>query len=212
MEEPNATPEPKSEGVREAEPESGSEPVKEKSPEEEIRALKAGLEEKDAELRAAQEKLLRAYADTENFKKRMARDQIEQLRYSNEKLLKELLPVLDNLERALIHIKAAPELANWTEGVELICRQCLEVMKKFGVTAISSVGEVFDPNRHQAVTYLDTHDCEENHVAQELQKGYLFHERVLRPSMVAVARRPSPSSAPAQTSDMTEKQDNESTQ
>jgi molecular chaperone GrpE len=75
--------------------------------------------------------------------------------------------------------------------VELTYRQCLEALKKFGVTPISTTGELFDPSLHQAVTYLDTHEQPENHVAAELQKGYLYYERVLRPSMVAVARKPS---------------------
>jgi molecular chaperone GrpE len=116
---------------------------------------------------------------------------MEQLRYANEKLLRELLPVMDNLERALSHVKDSSERSPWIEGVELTYRQFLDVLKKFGVMPIASVGESFDPSRHQAVTYLDTNEHPENHVAVELQKGYLYHERVLRPSMVAVARKPS---------------------
>lgn len=169
-------------------PQSEVEPT---SPEQEVRSLRAELEQKTGEIKTAQDKQLRAYAEMDNYKKRMARDQMEQLRYANEKLLKELLPVLDNLERALTHIKNSPERSPWAEGVELTFRQCLDVLKKFGVTPIPSVGEPFDPNRHQAVTYLDTHEHPEDHVAEELQKGYLYHERVLRPSMVAVARKPS---------------------
>lgn len=169
-------------------PQSETEPT---SLEQEVRSLKAELEQKNGEMKTAQDKQLRAYAEMDNYKKRMARDQMEQLRYANEKLLKELLPVLDNLERALSHIKDSSERSPWAEGVELTYRQCLEVLKKFGVTPIPSLGEPFDPNRHQAVTYLDTHEHPEDHVAEELQKGYLYHERVLRPSMVAVARKPS---------------------
>jgi molecular chaperone GrpE len=159
--------------------------------EQEVQALKAELEQKKKELATAQEKQLRALAEMENYKKRAARDQTEQLRYANEKLLRELLPVLDNLERALNHAKDASERSPWIEGVELTYRQFLDVLKKFGVTPITSIGEIFDPGRHQAVAYLDTNDQPENHVAEELQKGYLYHERVLRPSMVAVARKPS---------------------
>lgn len=167
---------------------SDAEPL---SLEQEVQSLRAELEQKNSEIKTAQDKQLRAYAEMDNYKKRMARDQMDQLRYANEKLLKELLPVLDNLERALSHIKDSPERSPWTEGVELTFRQCLEVLKKFGVTPIPSLGESFDPSRHQAVTYLDTHEHPENHVAEEFQKGYLYHERVLRPSMVAVARKPS---------------------
>jgi len=171
-------------------PQPDAEPSQE-TDEQDVRLLRAELEQKNSEIKAAQDKQLRAYAEMDNYKKRMARDQMEQLRYANEKLLKELLPVLDNLERALSHIKDSPERSPWMEGVELTYRQCLEVLKKFGVTPVASLGEPFDPSRHQAVTYLDTNALPENHVAEELQKGYLYHERVLRPSMVAVARKPS---------------------
>ena len=159
--------------------------------EQEVRLLRTEMEQKNSEIKAAQDKQLRAYAEMDNYKKRMTRDHMEQLRYANEKLLKEFLPALDNLERALSHIKDSPERSPWMEGVELTHRQCLEVLKKFGVTSIPSTGELFDPSRHQAVTYLDTNAQPENHVAEELQKGYLYQERVLRPSMVAVARKPS---------------------
>jgi molecular chaperone GrpE len=191
MEEPTSNRQPDMEA---SEPTEGSSGLKAAEPtplELEVQSLKAELEQKKKELAAAQEKQLRAFAEMENYKKRAARDQMEQLRYANEKLLKELLPVLDNLERALSHVKDASERSPWIEGVELTYRQCQDVLKKFGVTPIKSVGEIFDPGRHQAVTYLDTNEQPENHVAEELQKGYLYHERVLRPSMVAVARKPS---------------------
>lgn len=165
-------------------------------PEEGAPDLKTLLEQKDEELRAAKEKYLRAYAELENYKKRVARDHIEQLRYANEKIFKELLPILDNMDRALTHMKGASEPAPWVEGVELTYKQCLDVLKKFGVTPITSLGELFDPSRHQAVTYFDTQDHPENHVAEELQKGFMYHDRILRPSMVAVARKPAGSSPP----------------
>jgi molecular chaperone GrpE len=195
MEAPNSNPEPDRTLSETNGPSSGSNAAEPTSLEQEIHALKAELEQKSNDLKAAQEKQLRVFAEMENYKKRTARDQMEQLRYANEKLLKELMPVLDNLERALSHVKDSSERSPWIEGVELTCRQFLDVLKKFGVTPIASVGESFDPSRHQAVTYLDTNEHPENHVAAELQKGYLYHERVLRPSMVAVARKPSRSTA-----------------
>lgn len=158
----------------------------------EVAVLKSELAKKSDELHAAQDKYLRAIAEMENYKRRAARDQIEQLRYANEKLLRELLPVLDNLERALAHRDAAKEAAGWTQGVELTYRQCLDIMKKFGVSPITSIGEPFDPSRHQAVTQIHSSAQPENHVAEELQKGYFYHDRVLRPAMVAVAGKPSP--------------------
>jgi len=191
MKEPKPNPEPNMEPSETNEPSSGSNAAEPASLEQEVHSLKTELEQKNNELKEAQEKQLRAFAEMENYKKRAARDQMEQLRYANEKLLRELLPVMDNLERALSHVKDPSERSPWIEGVELTYRQFLDVLKKFGVTPIASVGESFDPSRHQAVTYLDTNEHPENHVAEELQKGYLYHERVLRPSMVAVARKPS---------------------
>ncbi|HEY5648844.1 MAG TPA: nucleotide exchange factor GrpE [Nitrospiria bacterium] len=149
------------------------------------------LEEKDREIAELKEKSMRAYAELENFKKRTQREKAEQLRYANESILKELLPVLDNLERAIEHIKGEPEVSQWGEGVELTHRQCLEALKKFGVVPIKSLGEAFDPNHHQAMTFIETSELPENTVAEELQRGYLHHERVLRPAMVAVAKNPS---------------------
>jgi len=195
MEEPNTNPEPDTEPSETNEPSSGSNTAEPTSLEQEIHAMKTELEQKNNDLKAAQEKHLRVFAEMENYKKRTARDQMEQLRYANEKLLRELLPVLDNLERALSHVKDSSERSPWIEGVELTYRQFLDVLKKFGVTPIASVGESFDPSCHQAVTYLDTNEHPENHVAVELQKGYLYHERVIRPSMVAVARKPSRSTS-----------------
>jgi molecular chaperone GrpE len=191
MEDPYTQPEDEAQESPASGSRSGSESSDNTSLEQEIQSLKDDLEQKNTEIKAAQDKQLRVYAEMENYKKRTARDQMEQLRYANEKLLKEFLPVLDNLERALSHIKEAQERSPWAEGVELTYRQWLEVLKKFGVMPIASVGEPFDPSHHQAVTYLDTNEYPENHVAEELQKGFLYHERVLRPSMVAVARRPS---------------------
>jgi molecular chaperone GrpE len=205
MEKPNTNPEPDTDPSETIEPSSGSNTAEPTMLEQEFVSLKAELEQKNSELKAAQEKQLRVFAEMENYKKRTARDQMEQLRYANEKLLKELLPVLDNLERALSHVKDSSERSPWIEGVELTYRQFLDVLRKFGVTPIAGVGESFDPSRHQAVTYLDTNEHPENHVAVELQKGYLYHERVLRPSMVAVARKPSRSTA----EDNSEKPDSE---
>ena len=174
-----------------ARPEAADAPPAEPATDEIVR-LRGELGKKEDELKAVQDKYLRAIAEMENHKRRAARDQIEQIRYSNEKLLREMLPVLDNLERALAHGAAGKEAGGWTQGVELTYRQCLDVLKKFGVSPITSVGEPFDPGRHQAVTQIETDAQPENHVAEELQKGYFFHDRILRPAMVAVARKPSP--------------------
>lgn len=154
--------------------------------------------DKDREIAELKERNLRVFAELENFKKRTKREKAEQLRYANESILRELLPVLDNLERAIEHMKGEPEVSQWTEGVELTHRQCVETFKKFGVVPIQSLGEGFDPNHHQAMTFFETSEHPENTVAEELQKGYLYHDRVLRPAMVAVARKPAKEDSGAQ--------------
>jgi molecular chaperone GrpE len=145
------------------------------------------LAEKTDECQALQEKYLRLAAEFENYKRIAQRDQREYSRFANEQVLKELLPVVDNLERAIQSAKASPESNTIIEGVQLTLKQFLETLTKFGVQHISTVGQSFDPARHQAVTRIDDADAPENTVVEEFQKGYLLHERVLRPAMVAVA-------------------------
>jgi molecular chaperone GrpE len=153
-------------------------------PEDDVsRALAA----KTDECQALQDKLLRLAAEFENYKRLAQRDQREYSRFANEQLLKALLPVVDNLERAIQSAKASPDSNTVIEGVQLTLKQFLEVLSKAGVQPIASVGQPFDPARHQAVTRVENAHSPENTVMEELQKGYLLHERVLRPAMVAVA-------------------------
>jgi molecular chaperone GrpE len=145
------------------------------------------LAQKTDECQALQEKYLRLAAEFENYKRIAQRDQREYSRFANEQVLKELLPVVDNLERAIQSAKTSSETNTVIEGVQLTLKQFLETLSKFGVRPITSVGQPFDPSRHQAVTRTDDPDAPENTVVEEFQKGYLLHERVLRPAMVTVA-------------------------
>jgi molecular chaperone GrpE len=146
-----------------------------------------GTDAKSDELQALQDKHLRLAAEFENYKRLAQRDQREYSRFANEQLLKELLPVVDNLERAIQSAKVSRDNDTVIQGVQLTLKQFLETLGKFGVRQISSVGQPFDPSRHQAVTRIESKDVPENTVVEEYQKGYLLHERVLRPAMVAVA-------------------------
>jgi molecular chaperone GrpE len=139
------------------------------------------------ECQALQDKYLRLAAEFENYKRLTQRDQRDFHRFANEQVLKELLPVVDNLERAIDSAKKNPESETIVQGVQLTLKQFLEILSRFGVRQISSIGSVFDPSRHQAVTRVEAKDKPENTVVEEYQKGYLLHERVLRPAMVAVA-------------------------
>lgn len=147
---------------------------------------------KNEEVKALQDKYLRLAAELENFKRLAQRDQREYTRFANENLLKELIPIVDNLERAIKSSKENPGSDGLIEGVELVLKQFLEMLAKFGVRPVKSVGEAFDPSRHHAVTHIESADASKKIVVEEYQKGYLLHDRVLRPAMVAVADVPKP--------------------
>jgi molecular chaperone GrpE len=158
--------------------------------EDEIRRLREALEAKTREAEAQYDRHLRAVAEFDNFRKRAARDREEHTRYANESLIRELLPVLDNFERALQAARGDPAAAAVTAGVELIQRELLRVLEKFGVTAFTSVGEPFDPERHEAVARVHDAAHPEMTVIGEQARGYLLNGRVLRPAMVTVAMAP----------------------
>jgi molecular chaperone GrpE len=139
-----------------------------------------------------QDKYLRLAAEFENYKRRAQRDQREYVQFANEGFLKELLPIVDNLERAIQASKEQRESERLVQGVELTLKQCLETLMKFGVRPIDSVGKLFDPALHQAVARVESTNAPENTVLEEYQKGYLLHDRVLRAAMVAVAVAPAP--------------------
>ena len=141
----------------------------------------------DNDLRAAQDRYIRLAAEFENYKKRTQKDQDEYRKYSNERLLKELLPVIDNLQRALQHGRVSTNLEGVLQGVELTSKKAMEILSRFGVTPIPSVGLPFDPAVHQAVAKVNGKGHKPNTVVEELEKGYLLNDRVLRPAMVTVA-------------------------
>jgi molecular chaperone GrpE len=141
----------------------------------------------DVELKAVQDRYLRLAAEFENYKKRVQKDQAEYTRYAHERLLRELLPVLDNLQRALQHAQQSGGTNGLIEGVELTCKQYLEVLSRFGVRPIPSVGQPFDPAVHQAVATVDPQGQAPNTIVEEYEKGYYLHDRVLRPAIVTVA-------------------------
>jgi molecular chaperone GrpE len=156
---------------------------------EEIQRLREALEAKTRELEAQQDRYLRAVAEFDNVRKRTAREREEYTRYANEALLRDLLPVLDNLDRALQAARSEPTAAV-TTGVELIQRELLRVLEKSGLTPFTSVGQPFDPERHEAVARVQRPDLPDMTVAGETARGYLLHGRVLRPAMVTVAMTP----------------------
>ncbi len=170
-------------------PEEEGQAGTQETPEMEIERLRREVPKKDEELRSLNDKYLRICADFENYKKRNMKEQMESARYANEKILKELLPAIDNLERAILHSKETSDLKGLVEGVELTYKQFLDSLGRFGVKVVQSIGEPFDPSRHQALGQVESDKHDENIVIQELQKGYLLEDRILRPALVNISRK-----------------------
>ena len=146
------------------------------------------IEKKDQETRDLSDRLLRNQAEFENFKKRIIKDKAEGIKYANEGVLQDLLGLLDNLQRAVDHGEGSPDLEKWLEGVKLTIKQFEDLLGKFGVNPIPTVGESFDPAIHQAMSQVES-DSEDGTIVGELQRGYLLYDRVLRPSLVTVSRK-----------------------
>lgn len=144
------------------------------------------IAELEAKLEEAESRILRQVADFENFKRRARLDQETAATYRSQSLVTDLLPALDNFERAL-QIEATNDQAkSIMQGVEMVYRSIIDALKKEGVEAIEAVGTQFDPNVHQAVMQVSEPDTESNVVLEEFQKGYKLKDRVLRPTMVKV--------------------------
>ena len=157
--------------------------------EQEVEMLKAQLEGKAEETKENYDRFLRAQAELENYKKRVEREKSSLVKYGNEELIKAILPVIDNLERALDHPQGE-DPDGFREGIKITLSQLLQVLEKFGVSPISATGEPFDPSKHEAMMQVESRDHKPNTIVSELQRGYLLNDRLLRPAMVSVARAP----------------------
>jgi molecular chaperone GrpE len=177
-------------GVEEKTSEAHEEHKKKKKKEEIIEELKQKLEESQKESEQLKERLLYQQADFENFKKLKAKERQDALKFGNETLVKELLPVIDNLERAIEHASKTEESKSIIEGVELTLGGFLKAFEKFGVTRVEAKGKEFDPNMHEAVAQEESKEKAPGTIITELQKGYVMHGRLLRPAMVTVAKSP----------------------
>ena len=155
---------------------------------EEVTELSHQLLEKNEELHALNDKYLRLAAEFDNYKRRVQRDQSDTIRFANERLFKDLLPTLDNLERALQSGREQALIEGLLEGVELTYKHFLDTLQKMGMQQVASVGELFDPAKHQAVGQVESLTVPENVIVDEYQKGYFLHDRILRPAMVTIAK------------------------
>lgn len=167
-----------------------------------IASLEADVARLDSEKQDYWNRFLRATADVENVRKRARRDVDDARAEAQGRVLREMLPVIDNLERALQHAENTgamedKEAAAVVEGVKLVLRQFTQALERCGVTQLDAVGQLFDPNLHEAISATETADQPPGTVVQALQKGYKLGERLLRPSLVVVAKAPSaPTPAP----------------
>ncbi|MGG0811399.1 nucleotide exchange factor GrpE [Paenibacillus alvei] len=147
----------------------------------------AELAKAKAEAEDYQQRYLRAQADFDNFRRRTLKEKEDFAKYASAKLVTELLPVLDNFERALATEQASSEAESFIKGVDMIFRQLGQVLEQEGVKPMEAVGQPFNPEFHQAVMTVDTDEYEEGVVVEELQKGYMLKDKVLRPAMVKVS-------------------------
>ncbi len=176
----------------ESQPELVAEQSAEASPEAIARALQAVIEEKEAEIAALKDQALRALAETENTRRRAERELQDMSKYAVTSFARDLVSVLENLQRALDSIPAQmkegqPAVANLAVGVEMTLKELLAAFNKQGIQRIDPMGQKFDHNFHQAVAQIDTPDAPAGTVVQVLQAGYVIHDRLLRPAMVGVA-------------------------
>ncbi len=156
----------------------------------ELSRLQAALDEKVREAESLRDRHLRAVADLENYRKRAQREKEDLVRAAEEGLLQELLSVVDNFERALDAPRSPQHFERFVSGVELIHQRLLKVLEKTGVVPFMSLGETFDPERHEAVMRVETTESPDNIVLEETRRGYLRNGRVLRPAQVTVAVSP----------------------
>lgn len=157
--------------------------VEEKS---EAALLQEKVDELQAKLTETEGRTLRLQADFENYKRRVQLDKQAAEKYRSQSLVSDILPALDNFERAMQVEASDEQMKSLLQGMEMVYRQLLEALTKEGVEAIEAVGKQFDPHEHQAVMQVEDSEFESNAVVEEFQKGYKLKDRVIRPSMVKV--------------------------
>ncbi len=148
------------------------------------------LTEAQAEAAKLREQLLRTAADFDNFRKRARREQIDAERRARDDLLRDLLPVFDNLERAGQHADAATDVQGLADGIRMVIRMFYDTLGRMDITRVDSVGKPFDPAVHEAIQQLETTEHPPGTVAAEVQPGYRAGDRLIRPAMVVVAKGP----------------------
>lgn len=139
------------------------------------------------EVEETQQRFVRAQADFDNFRRRTQKEKEELAKYASMKLVTELVPVIDNFERAMATVPEGTESESFSKGIQMIFRQLETVLNNEGLTAMDTVGQPFNPEFHQAIMQVESDEYEEGTVVEEVQKGYMLKDKVLRPAMVKVS-------------------------
>jgi len=150
---------------------------------------KESIETLNEQLVAEKDRVLRLSAEFENYKKRKQRETDEFKKFANETIFRQLLTVVDNLERAIFSTTGNSDEGGLLEGIKLTHKELLKLFETFNLKTVETENQLFDPNFHQAVTQFETDDFPENSITAELQKGYILHDRLIRPAMVVVSKR-----------------------
>ena len=195
--------------VSEAEESNGNAESEDSSKAEALANLTAEYEAYKAQSEEQHDQMLRTIAEFDNSRKRTEREKEESLKYALESFVKELIPTIDSIERAIQSTKESQDLDALAEGVEMIYKGLLSTLEKRGVTSIEAVNEPFDPMQHEAVMHVESEDVPENNVIEEWQKGYMLHNRVIRPSMVSVSKGKSEQVAVSEAPNIEEEESNE---
>jgi molecular chaperone GrpE len=151
--------------------------------------LEEALQQQKEESKQYYEQYLRALAEVENMKKRLDREREEYIKYGNTALIKKILPVIDDLNRALEATQSSNDIESLGKGVEMTVKRLIEVLNSEGVQEIESLGKEFDPQYHQALL-VEHNEAPENTIIEEFQRGFILHDRVIRPSLVKVSGGP----------------------
>jgi len=153
-----------------------------------IEELNKSLQENEETIKTLQERLLYFQAEFENFKKLKNKEKQDTLKFGNEVLIKDLLPVIDNLERALEHASKTEDFKSIHEGIKIVLNGFLKVLDKAGLEPVEALGKKFDPNFHEAFFQEERDDLNPETVISEHQKGYVLNGRLIRPSMVSISK------------------------
>jgi molecular chaperone GrpE len=165
-------------GGQEAEPDEAESPP-----------LRKEAEDYQQELEQWKDRCARLAAEMENYRKRSEREKFEAIKRANERLMKDMLPVLDNLERALENPGDVSRESPFYTGLDMITSEIYKIFNRYGLKAVEALGQPFDPNLHEAISQVVDNDSEENTVISQMQKGYTFEDRLLRAALVVVSKK-----------------------